>query len=110
MDANTFELKGPWEKDRGTQRLAYDFRWHLGHDNMITSDWGTPNMVKNRVNPGLLLAGKYGHKIMSGTGTSVDTCRRSTGVLSNNGCLSCVTSRSSKAISVLSKAHFESQI
>jgi selenium-binding protein 1 len=63
MDANTFELKGPWEKDRGPQELAYDFWWHLGHDTMITSEWGTPNMVKDGVNPELLLAGKYGHKI-----------------------------------------------
>src|SRR5438270_7093426 len=30
---------------------------------MITSEWGTPNMVKGGVNPELLLAGKYGHKI-----------------------------------------------
>lgn len=63
MDANTFELKGPWEKNRGPQQLAYDFWWHLGHDTMITSEWGTPNMVKDGVNPELLLAGKYGHKI-----------------------------------------------
>jgi selenium-binding protein 1 len=63
MDANTFELKGPWEQDRGPQHLAYDFWWHLGHDTMITSEWGTPNMVKDGVNPELLLAGKYGHKV-----------------------------------------------
>ena len=63
MDANTFELKGQWEKDRGPQQLAYDFWWHLGHDTMITSEWGTPNMVKDGVNPELLLAGKYGHKL-----------------------------------------------
>src|SRR5262245_60722175 len=63
LDPETFELKGPWEKDRGPQHLAYDFWWHLGHDTMITSEWGTPNMVKDGVNPELLLAGKYGHKI-----------------------------------------------
>ena len=63
MDANTFELKGQWEKDHRGQQLAYDFWWHLGHDVMITSEWGTPNMVKDGVNPELLLAGKYGHKI-----------------------------------------------
>ena len=63
MDANTFELKGQWEKDRGPQQLAYDFWWHLGHDTMITSEWGTPNMVKDGVNPELLLGGKYGHKL-----------------------------------------------
>ena len=63
MDANTFELKGQWEKDRGPQTLAYDFWWHLGHDTMITSEWGTPNMVKDGLNPELLLAGKYGRKM-----------------------------------------------
>src|ERR1044071_6622983 len=56
----TFEVKGAWEKDRGPQRLSYDFWWHLGHDTMITSEWGTPNMVKDGVNPDLLLGGKYG--------------------------------------------------
>ncbi len=63
MDANTFELKGQWEKDRGPQQLAYDFWWHLGHDTMVTSEWGTPNMVKNGLVPELLLGGKYGRKI-----------------------------------------------
>jgi selenium-binding protein 1 len=63
MDAETFELKGPWEQDRGPQQLAYDFWWHLGHDTMITSEWGTPKMVKDGANPELLLAGKYGHKL-----------------------------------------------
>jgi selenium-binding protein 1 len=63
MDANTFELKGRWEQDRGPQQLSYDFWWHLGHDTMITSEWGTPNMVENGVNPELLLAGKYGHAV-----------------------------------------------
>ena len=54
---------GRWEQDRGPQHLAYDFWWHLGHDTMITSEWGTPNMVENGVNPELLLAGKYGHQL-----------------------------------------------
>src|SRR5437762_11926999 len=30
MAADTFELKGRWERDRGPQHLAYDFWWHLG--------------------------------------------------------------------------------
>jgi hypothetical protein len=49
--------------DRGPQYLAYDFWWHLGHDTMITSEWGTPEMVENGVNPELLLGGKYGHAL-----------------------------------------------
>jgi selenium-binding protein 1 len=30
---------------------------------MISSEWGTPNMVKDGVNPELLLGGKYGHAL-----------------------------------------------
>jgi selenium-binding protein 1 len=63
MDPETFEVRGRWEVDRGPQFLAYDFWWHLGHDTMITSEWGTPNMVENGVNPELLLGGKYGHAL-----------------------------------------------
>jgi selenium-binding protein 1 len=63
LDAETFEIRGPWESDRGPQYLAYDFWWHLGHDTMITSEWGTPDMVEAGVNPELLLGGKYGHAL-----------------------------------------------
>jgi len=63
LDHETFEPKGRWEKDRGPQHLAYDFFWHLGHDTMVTSEWGTPNMVKDGVNAELLLAGKYGNAL-----------------------------------------------
>ena len=63
LDPETFEIRGAWERDRGPQHLAYDFWWHLGHDTMITSEWGTPNMVENGVNPELLLAGKYGNAL-----------------------------------------------
>jgi selenium-binding protein 1 len=63
LDHETFEVKGQWEMDRGPQYLAYDFWWHLGHDTMITSEWGTPNMVTSGVNPELLLGGKYGNAL-----------------------------------------------
>src|SRR6185503_5760846 len=54
---------GKWELERGPQRLAYDFWWHLGFDTLVTSEWGTPNMVNKGVNPEILLAGGYGHKL-----------------------------------------------
>jgi selenium-binding protein 1 len=63
MDAETFDIRGQWELDRGPQQLAYDVWWHLGLDTMITSTWGTPNMVKDGLNPELLLGGKYGNKL-----------------------------------------------
>ena len=63
LDHDSFDVKGAWEHDRGPQHLAYDFWWHLGFDTMISSEWGTPNMVKDGVNPELLLGGKYGHAL-----------------------------------------------
>ena len=63
LDHETFEVTGAWEQDRGPQRLAYDFAWHLGHDVMVSSEWGTPNMVRQGVVPELLLAGKYGNAL-----------------------------------------------
>jgi selenium-binding protein 1 len=58
MDPQTFEIRGAWEAQRGPQYLAYDFAWHLGHDAMVTSEWGTPNMFENGLDPELLLGGK----------------------------------------------------
>jgi selenium-binding protein 1 len=63
LDPETFEIRGRWEIERGPQELAYDVWWHLGLDTMVTSTWGTPNMVKNGVNPELLLAGQYGNRL-----------------------------------------------
>jgi selenium-binding protein 1 len=63
LDHYTFEPLGRWEVDRGPQYFGYDFAWHLGHDAAVTSEWGTPNMVEEGVNPELLLAGKYGHSL-----------------------------------------------
>jgi selenium-binding protein 1 len=63
LDHDTFEVLGRWEVDRGPQYLAYDFWWHLGYDTMVTSEWGTPNMIEDGLNPELLLAGKYGRSL-----------------------------------------------
>jgi methanethiol oxidase len=63
MDHDTFDVLGRWEVDRGPQFFAYDFFWHLGHDVMVSSEWGTPNMIEAGVDPTLLLEGKYGHHL-----------------------------------------------
>jgi selenium-binding protein 1 len=63
MDHETFEIRGQWEIDRGPQQLAYDAWWHLGHDTMVTSEWGTPDTFENGLIPEVLLGGKYGHRL-----------------------------------------------
>jgi methanethiol oxidase len=63
MDHKTFDVRGRWEVERGTQRFGYDMWWHLGHDTVVTSEWGTPDMFENGLVPELLLGAKYGHKL-----------------------------------------------
>ena len=59
----SFAVKGRWEVDRGPQELAYDFWWHLNQGTVITSEWGTPNMVEDGLVGELLLGNQYGHKL-----------------------------------------------
>lgn len=63
MDHQTFDLRGPWEVDRGPQYFAYDFWWHLGHDTLVTSEWGTPKMFENGLVPEQLLNSEYGRRL-----------------------------------------------
>src|SRR6516225_3534538 len=63
LDHFDFNVLGRWEVDRGPQQLAYDFGWHLGHDTMITSEWGTPNKIENGLDPEHLLSSGYGHQL-----------------------------------------------
>src|SRR3954447_10271290 len=66
LDHDDFSPLGRWEIDRGPQELAYDVWWNLGYDTLLTSEWGTPNMVEDGLVPDLLLAGKYGHHLRAG--------------------------------------------
>lgn len=63
MDHETFDVRGQWELDRGPQKLAYDFWWHLGYDTMVTSEWGTPDMFEDGLIPEQILGARYGHRV-----------------------------------------------
>jgi len=63
LDHDSFDPLGQWEIDRGPQQLAYDVWWNIGYDTVLTSEWGTPNMIEDGVVPELLLGGKYGHHL-----------------------------------------------
>jgi selenium-binding protein 1 len=63
LDHESFDPRGRWELDRGPQELAYDVWWNIGFDTLLTSEWGTPNMVEDGVVPELLLANQYGHRL-----------------------------------------------
>jgi methanethiol oxidase len=63
LDHNTFDVLRAWETDRGDQFLAYDAWWHLRQNVLITSEWGTPSMIEDGINPELLLGNEYGHRL-----------------------------------------------
>ncbi|WP_214366187.1 selenium-binding family protein [Pseudonocardia sp. H11422] len=63
LDHATFDVLRPWEADRGPQYLAYDAWWHLTQNTAITSEWGTPSMIEDGINPELLLSNSYGHSL-----------------------------------------------
>jgi len=63
LDHENFSVKGAWEADRGPQELAYDFWWHLNFGTVITSEWGTPEMVEDGLVGELLLGNRYGHRL-----------------------------------------------
>ena len=63
IDHRTFEVRGQWEIDRGEQQLSYDVWWHLGHDTLVTSEWGTPDTFENGLVPDILLGAKYGRRL-----------------------------------------------
>ena len=63
MDADSFEVLGRWELDRGPQVLSYDFWWHLGYDTLVSSEWGTPKTFENGLIPEVLLGSGYGHQL-----------------------------------------------
>jgi methanethiol oxidase len=63
IDHDTFDVIGAWERDRGDQWFGYDVWWHLNHDTVITSEWATPSMIENGLNPEDLLGRKFGHHL-----------------------------------------------
>jgi selenium-binding protein 1 len=63
MDHATFDVTGAWELDHGSQRMAYDFWWHVNAGVLMAGEWGRPKDIENGLVPEALLAGEYGHKI-----------------------------------------------
>jgi len=63
LDHDSFDVIGPWERDRGDQYFGYDVWWHLDHDTVVTSEWATPSMVEHGLDPQDLLGRKFGHHL-----------------------------------------------
>src|SRR4051794_15500809 len=63
VDHDPFEVLGAWETARGEQYFGYDVWWHLNYDTAVTSEWATPSMVEDGLNPEDLLGRRFGHHL-----------------------------------------------
>jgi selenium-binding protein 1 len=63
LDHESYEPVGAWELDRGSQNLAYDVWWNLGHGTLLTSEWGTPQMCADGMRSDLLQGRRYGSRL-----------------------------------------------
>jgi selenium-binding protein 1 len=63
IDHDTFEVTRAWETDRGDQHFGYDIWWHLNEDVAVTSEWATPSMFEDGLNPEDLLGRRFGHHL-----------------------------------------------
>lgn len=63
LDCETFEVRGPWEADRGSQQLHYDYWWNIPQNYMVSSEWAFPPQFENGLVAADLLGNRYGHRI-----------------------------------------------
>ena len=98
IDHDTFEVTGAWETDRGEQHFAYDVWWHLNDDVAITSEWATPSMIENGLNPEDLLgqAVRPPPQLLEPVRGQADPARRP-GRRASDGARAAAGSRSSRA-------------
>ena len=89
LDCDSFDPLGAWEVDRGPQKYSYDFWWHLGHDTLLSSEWGTPAMFESASFRSACWDASTGTTCTCGISRSAATCRRSISATRTRWCSSC---------------------
>ncbi|XP_069506386.1 methanethiol oxidase-like [Ambystoma mexicanum] len=63
LDAETFEVKGNWEKDGHAAPFGYDFWYQHRHNVLASTEWGTPKLMFDVFKPEDVKAGLFGHSL-----------------------------------------------
>ncbi|XP_078525149.1 methanethiol oxidase-like [Lissotriton helveticus] len=63
LDAETFEVKGAWEKEGHAAPFGYDFWYQPRHNVMVSTEWGTPRLMFDIFKWDDVPAGLYGHSV-----------------------------------------------
>ncbi|XP_077176389.1 methanethiol oxidase-like [Paroedura picta] len=60
LDAETFEVKGNWERPSQATPMGYSFWYQRKHNVMISTEFGVPKFLLTGLNPTDLAKGRYG--------------------------------------------------
>ncbi|XP_031949364.1 methanethiol oxidase-like isoform X5 [Corvus moneduloides] len=63
LDAETFEVKGTWEKGEEAPPMGYDFWYQPRHNVLISTEWGIPKVLGYGFDPNDLGKGRYGRRL-----------------------------------------------
>ncbi|KAK6046146.1 selenium binding protein, partial [Cooperia oncophora] len=63
LDGTTFKPKGCWLDPKSSVPFNYDFWYQPRRDVMISTEWGTPNVIKQGFDAKHVMAGEYGHSV-----------------------------------------------
>ncbi|NWI80734.1 SBP1 oxidase, partial [Dryoscopus gambensis] len=63
LDAETFEVKGTWEKGDKVPPMGYDFWYQPRHNVLISTEWGIPKVLGYGFDPNDLGKGRYGRRL-----------------------------------------------
>lgn len=58
LDAETFDIKGTWEKGDKNPPMGYDFWYQPRHNVLISTEWGIPKCLGYGFNPNDLKKGE----------------------------------------------------
>ena len=63
LDAETFEVIGPWERAKNGQELMYDFWYQPRLNTLISSEWAPPNVYERGFHLEDVQNGQYGRQL-----------------------------------------------
>ncbi|NXI04681.1 SBP1A oxidase, partial [Pachycephala philippinensis] len=63
LDAETFEVKGTWERGAEVPPMGYDFWYQPRHNVLISTEWGVPKCLGYGFDPNDLGKGRYGRRL-----------------------------------------------
>ena len=63
LDPESYAVRETWNPAGASPESTYDFAWHLHHDTLVTSAWGSREMADAGLQADILMSAGYGHAL-----------------------------------------------